>query len=47
LGENINVIKKSAEALLDANKEIGLEINWENLSTYSCLVTRLQGRVII
>jgi hypothetical protein len=27
LGENINVIKKSAEALLDANKEIGLEIN--------------------
>jgi hypothetical protein len=27
LGDNINIIKKNAEAVLDASKEIGLEVN--------------------
>jgi hypothetical protein len=29
LGENMNIIKKNAEALLDASKEIDLEVNSE------------------
>jgi hypothetical protein len=29
LDENITVIKKNAEAVLDASKEIGLEVNSE------------------
>jgi hypothetical protein len=29
LGENINIIKKNAKALLDASKEIDLEVNSE------------------
>jgi uncharacterized protein YbcV (DUF1398 family) len=29
LGENINIVEKNAEALLDASKEIGVELNSE------------------
>jgi hypothetical protein len=30
LGDNIDIIKKNAETLIDASKRIGLEINVEN-----------------
>jgi hypothetical protein len=36
LGENINIIKKTAEAVLDASKEIGLEVNSAHVSSPDC-----------
>jgi hypothetical protein len=33
LNENINIIKENTEAVLDPRKEIGLEVNSEQLST--------------
>jgi hypothetical protein len=32
LGDNIDTIKKSAETLTDASKEVGLEVNTEETS---------------
>jgi hypothetical protein len=43
----VDLMWNDPEALLDVSKEIGLEVTVRKPSTCSCLVTRLQGRVII
>jgi hypothetical protein len=42
-----NTIKKNTETLIDASKEVGLEINIEK-SEYMlyCLVIRMQGKIV-
>jgi hypothetical protein len=41
LGDNIDTIKKNTENVMDANKEVGLEV-----SICCCLVTRMQGKIM-
>jgi hypothetical protein len=45
MGENINIIKKNSEALLDISG--GLEVNTEKTKHCSYLVTRLQDKIFI
>jgi len=49
MGENINIIKKNKEAVLNTIKEVSLHVNAEkNISTCcSCLITRRQYRIIV
>jgi len=44
LGINISTIKKTTEALLEANKGFGIEVNAD---VCVCLVTRMQDKIII
>jgi hypothetical protein len=46
LGDNIGIIKRNTQTLIDASKEVGLEENTSKLSTCCCLVTRMQGKII-
>jgi hypothetical protein len=45
LGDNIDTIEKNTETLIDASKEVGLEINVEKLSTCCYFVTRMQVKI--
>jgi hypothetical protein len=47
LGGSLHTIKKNTEARLVASKEIGIEVNAEKLSTWSCLEIRRRDEVII
>jgi hypothetical protein len=44
LGENINIVRKNKEALLDASKEVGLELHTER--TRPLFMSRLQEKII-
>jgi hypothetical protein len=44
LATNLTTIKKSKEAVLDASKVVGLEVN-KKLSSCSCLITRTQDKI--
>jgi hypothetical protein len=41
LGDNVDTIKKNMETLIDASKEVGLEINVEKPSICCYLITRI------
>jgi hypothetical protein len=44
-GGIVHTVKKNIEALVVAIKEIGLEVNADNLSTWSCLEIRMRDKV--
>jgi hypothetical protein len=46
LGDNIDALKKNMEILIDACKEVGLEVNTEKTSICCCLITRMQGKIM-
>jgi hypothetical protein len=46
LGDNIDTINKNTKTLIDASKEVGLEVIVEKkLSIYWCLGTRMQAKI--
>jgi len=47
LGGSVHTVKENAKALIVASKEIGLEVNADKLSTWSCLKNRMQDEVTV
>jgi hypothetical protein len=45
LGDNMDTINKNAQTLIDASKEVSLEVNTEK-TVCCCLVTRMQGKIM-
>jgi hypothetical protein len=43
--DKIDAINKNTETLIDASKEVGLEINIEKLSICCCVVCRMQVKI--
>jgi hypothetical protein len=46
LEDSIDTIKKNMEILIEASKDVGLEINVE-ISTCCCLITRLHVKIVM
>jgi len=44
---SVCTVKENAEALIVASKEIGLEVNADKLSSWSCLEIRMQDKVTV
>jgi hypothetical protein len=47
LGESVRILKKNAEALVVASKEIGLEVNVDKTKDMACLEIRMQDEVTV
>jgi hypothetical protein len=47
LGDNIDTIKKNKHTLIDATKEVGLEVKQREVSICCCLVTGIQGKIML
>jgi hypothetical protein len=44
-GGSVHTVKENAEALVDATKEIGVEVNTDKTKTWLCLGIGMQGGV--
>jgi hypothetical protein len=45
LGDNIDTLKKHTETIIFASKEVGLEVNPQNINI-CCLVSRMQAKIM-
>jgi hypothetical protein len=45
--DNVNTINKNLEALLEATREVGLEVNTEKPSVWLCLSTKIQHKIVM
>jgi hypothetical protein len=46
LRDNVDTIKKNKESLIEASKDIGLEVNQRKLSICCCFISRMLGNVM-